>query len=119
MGEKVNNYNSSVYASIDFTISRFNLPPVGDALIVGKRTPIGPKALMNAINEMTPNLYKLINVDHPYIEAVIIKKSSLRKVDEGKLVPRIIKNVEKFMDETDSLHVAIDIKIYVKEEIQL
>lgn len=119
MREKVNNHDSSIYASVDFAISRFNLPPVSDALVIGKRTPIGPKALMNAINEMAPNMYKLINVDHPYIEAVVIKKSSLRKVDEEKLIPRIIKNVEKFMDETDSLHVSIDIKIYVKEEIQL
>ena len=106
-----------VRASIRLGFSQFALPPVRDALVVGKLAPVGINALSRAFEEIAPGAFKAIEVDHPVIEAVLVRLSDLRKVPEDKLVPLILRHAERIMDETDSLHVVVSIDINVEEDI--
>jgi len=106
-----------VRASIRLGFSQFALPPVRDALVVGKLAPVGINALSRAFEEIAPGAFKAIEVDHPVIEAVLVRLSHLRKVPEDELVPLILRHAERIMDETDSLHVVVSIEISVEEDI--
>lgn len=106
-----------VRASIRLSFSQFALPPVKDALIVGKRAPVGINALTRAFEEIAPGAFKAIEVEHPLIEALLIRFADLRKVPEDKLVPLLLRHAEQIMDETDSLHVVVSIDINVEEEV--
>ena len=100
-------------------ISRFRLPPVESALVVGKRAGIGPKAMEKALAEMVPGAFVLVAVEHPIVEAVIVRVSHLRRVPQEKLIPLILRNCESLMDETDMLHFELDIRVRTTAEIDL
>jgi len=119
METKEVNMDTGFKAKIKFEFSRFSLPPIADALVVGKRANIGLNAICKACDEMTPGMFKLIEADHPVIEGLIIKTSDLRKIPENELVPLIIKYAERIMDETDSLHIVMDIKIIFEREVEI
>lgn len=105
--------------TIHTKFTQFSLPPVRDALIVGKKTPIGPRALYRSIETMSPREYELIEVDHSFIEAIIVRSSDLRKLPAEKLVPLLIETAERVMDETDCLRVDIEIEVWRTQEVEV
>lgn len=106
-------------AKVSLTFSKFELPPVRDALVVGKRAGIGINSIARALHEMVPDAFKLVRIEHPVIEGILVRKSDLRKLPEQVLLPRIVKNAERIMDQNDSLRVEIDIELFVEESLQL
>ena len=100
-------------------ITRFRLPPVESALVVGKRAGIGPKAMEKALAEMVPGAFQLVAIEHPIIEAIIVRSSHLRRVPQDKLVPLIVRNCENLMDDTDMLHFELDIRVRTTEAIDV
>jgi len=119
MEEMEKDGRAKLRASIKMEFSRFSIPPIVSALVLGKRANIGLNAMTKAIDEMSPGMFKSIKVDHDVIEGLIVRESDLRKVPEKELVPLILKHAEKIMDKRDSLHVIIDIAVTVIEEVDL
>ena len=104
------------FINFSMRFSEFQLPPVQNALIIGKRAPVGTNAIFHALEEMTPGMFKLIQIDHPVIEGIIVRKSDLRKMPEKQLISRMLSYAEQIMDETDTLHVKINIEVIAQEE---
>ncbi len=97
--------------------SEFGLPPVKDALVLGRLAPMGARAVHQALSDMAPGAYRLIQIDHPIIEAVVVRESDLRKIPEKDLLDLIVRHAERIMDETESLHVMLEIEVLAEEEI--
>jgi len=107
-------------ALIRLEISAFNLPPIKDALIIGRKSNIGLNALERALEEMAPGIYTTIRIeDHPVIEGIIIRSENLRKLPKEDFMELLISHCEKVMNESDSLHISLDIKLIVEEELLL
>ena len=102
--------------SLTFRFQHFALPPVRDALIIGRRAPIGSHSIARAFQEMSPGMFRLVRVEHPIIEAILVRESDLRKVPEGVLVERLIQYAQEIMDETDTLKVEVQVEVSVHEE---
>ena len=109
---------SSVRVDMQLKLSRFALPPVQSALVVGKRASIGAGALRNALDEAMPGAFIHIEVEHPVIEAILIRSAHLRRVPTEHLVPVLIRNAEAFMGETDTMHFDIGIEVQMQESIE-
>ena len=99
---------------LNMRFTHFQLPPIRDALIIGKKAPVGPNSVARAFQAMVPGVYRLIHVEHPTIEAVLVRESDLRKVPQKILVPYLLQQAEAIMDETDALHVSLNIEIIVE-----
>lgn len=100
-------------------IQRFRLPPVESVLVIGKRASIGPKAMEKALSEMMPGEFRLIPIEHPMVEALIVRASHLRRIPEEKLIPVILRQSAGMMDETEMLHFELDVRIRATEEIEV
>lgn len=100
-------------------IQRFHLPPVESVLVIGRRASIGPHAMEKALTEMMPGEFRLISLEHPVIEAVLVRASHLRRIPEDKLLPIILRQCDGLMDETDMLHFELDVRIRATEEIEV
>jgi hypothetical protein len=100
-------------------LARFQLPPVQSALVIGKRALIGSRAMSKALDEMMPGSFRRIEIDHPIIEAILIRDAHLRRVPEARLVPVIVRHAENFMSEADTLHFDIEIEVLVSESFDL
>ena len=106
-------------ADLRIRLSRFNLPPVQSALVVGKRASIGSRAMAKALDEMMPGAFKRIDVDHPLIESILCRDVHLRRISSEKLIPLIVRHAEAFMADTDTLHFDINIDVFIRESVEL
>ena len=106
----ISDQRENVRIDLTMRISRFNLPPVQSALVVGKRAGIGSRAIGKALDEMMPKQFECVDVQHPLIEAVIVRTAHLRRVPPEKLIAVILRNAESVMSDLDMLHfdIAID-----------
>ena len=111
-------YKGGRTITLHATFTQFSLPPVRDALIVGKRAPIGPKALFRSLEVLMKGQFELIPVEHPTIEAVIVRKSDLRKLPRDKFIPMLLEEAGAIMDETDCLRVEVEISVSVTREVR-
>ncbi|MCA9532612.1 MAG: hypothetical protein KC593_03000 [Myxococcales bacterium] len=109
----------SARAELRIRLSRFNLPPVQSALVVGKRASIGSRAMAKALDEMMPGAFRRIDVDHPLIESILCRDAHLRRISAEKLVPLIVRHAEAFMADTDTLHFDINIDVFIRESVEL
>jgi hypothetical protein len=102
--------------NMQLRITRDEVPPLKDAPIIGKRAPIGANSISRAFVGFPPGAFTLIWLDHPVIEAILIRMSDLRKLPQQELVGRLLHQAEQIMDESDTLHIALDFEILVNEE---
>jgi hypothetical protein len=102
--------------NMQIRFTRYEVPPLKDALIIGKRAPIGANSISRAFDELSPGMFTLIRLDHPVIEAVLIRLSDLRKLPQDQLLNRLLRQANQIMDDSDTLHVMLDFEIIVNEE---
>lgn len=106
-------------AEIVMKISEFEMPPMQDALIIGKQAPIGPEAARRMVDILSPDQYVIIRVDHPIIEAIVIRKPLLTMLPQEKLVSLILEEGGCIANETMIVKAQIGITLQVSKSIDL
>lgn len=106
-------------ANIIMRLSEFEMPPMQDVLIVGKRAPIGPEATRRMVDVLSPDQYKIIKVEHPTIEAIVIRKGLLSILSQEKLVQLIIEEGGKIANESMIIKAQVSITLEVSKSIEL
>jgi hypothetical protein len=102
--------------NLQLRFTQYHLPPLDSALIIGKRAPVGANGISRAFQELSPATFRLIPVEHPVAEAVLVRASDLRKMPQEALVSRLLQIADQIMDEADTLHVSLTFEIIVHEE---
>lgn len=102
--------------NLQLRFTQYHLPPLDSALIIGKRAPVGANGISRAFQELSPATFRLIPVDHPVAEAVLVRVSDLRKLPQQELISRLLQLADQIMDETDTMHVALKFEVIVDEE---
>ena len=102
--------------SLQLRFTPYHLPPLDSALIIGKRAPVGANGISRAFQELSPAAFQLIPVNHPVVEAVLVRASDLRKLPQQALISRLLQLADQIMDEADTLHVALRFEVIVEEE---
>ncbi|MDK2820925.1 MAG: hypothetical protein PWP31_890 [Clostridia bacterium] len=106
-------------ADITMRLSEFEMPPMQDVLIVGKRAPIGPEAARRMVDVLSPEQYEIIKVEHLVIEAVVIRKALLNILPQQKLVELIIEEGGKVANESMIIKAQLNITLEVSKSIEL
>ncbi|WP_055666790.1 hypothetical protein [Desnuesiella massiliensis] len=116
----MNNYvETSKKAEITMKLSHFEMPPMQDALIVGKRAPIGPEGARRMVNIISPDQYEVIKISHEFIEGIIIRKSLLSILPKDKLISIILEEGERIANETTIIKVEINLTVKVSRSIDI
>ena len=102
--------------NLELRFTRYHLPPLDNALIIGKRAAVGANGINRAFQELSPDTFQLIRLDHPIAEAVLIRSSDLRKLPQEELISRLLKEADQIMDESDTLHVKLTFEVVVSED---
>ena len=107
-------------ADITIKLSEFEIPPMQDILLVGKRAPIGPEAVRRMVDAVSPEQYEIIRLNHDEVfEAVVIKKSFLRLLPKEKLLPIVIEEGKRIADDNVVVRAQINITIQVNRTVDL
>jgi len=106
-------------AEIQMQMTEFEMPPMQDVVIVGRNAPIGPEALKRLVDVLSPDQYKIIKVDHPVIEAIVIRNALMNMIPEEKLKEFIIEEGGKIVDESTIIKAHVKITVHVSKSIDL
>jgi len=110
---------SSKKAEITMRMSEFEVPPMQDVLIVGKKAPIGPEAARRMVDILSPEQYEIIEIDHPVIEAVVIRKSLTNMITKDKLISLILEEGGRVASESTIIKAHLNIVLQVSKSIDL
>lgn len=110
---------SSKKVEISMRLSEFEIPPMQDILIIGRKAPIGPEAAKRMVNILSPDQYEIKKIEHPAIEAIVVRKSLLNMLPHDKLVSLVLEEGEKIADETMIIKVQLNITIIVSKSIDI
>ncbi|MBM7686729.1 hypothetical protein [Defluviitalea raffinosedens] len=113
------NVDSTKKAEITMRMSEFEMPPMQDALIVGKRAPIGPEAARRMVDILSPDQYEIIKVDHPAIEAIVVRKALFNMLPQEKLVGLLLEEGGKVANESTIVKTQVNIVLQVSKSIDL
>lgn len=114
-----NMIDSSKKAEISMRFSEFEMPPMQDVLIVGKRAPIGPVAARRMVDILSPEQYEIIDIEHECVEAIVIRKSLLNMLAKEKLVSIIMEEGGTVANESMIIKAQINITLHVSKSIDL
>ncbi|SCZ09134.1 hypothetical protein [Alkaliphilus peptidifermentans] len=106
-------------AEIHLRLTEFEIPPMQDVLIVGKKAPIGPEAARKMVDVLSPDQYEIIRIEHENIEAIIIRKGLLNMLSKETLIPLIVEEGGKIANSTAILKAQMNIIIQVSKTIDL
>ncbi|KXG75037.1 hypothetical protein [Thermotalea metallivorans] len=106
-------------AEITMRLSEFEMPPMQDVLLVGKRAPIGPEATRRMVDILSPEQYEIIKVDHTVIEAIVVRKSLLHMLQQEKLIDLILEEGGKIANESMIIKAQIHVVLHVSKSIDL
>lgn len=113
------NVDSTKKAEITMRMSEFEMPPMQDALIVGKRAPIGPEAARRMVDILSPDQYEIVKVDHPAIEAIVVRKALFNMLPQEKLVGLLLEEGGKVANESTIVKTQVNIVLQVSKSIDL
>ncbi len=106
-------------AEIHMRLTEFEMPPMQDVLIVGKKAPIGPEAARHMADILSPDQYEIVKVEHALVEAVVIRKSLLSMIQREKLVALILEEGEKIANEKMIIKAQLQITLQVIKSVEL
>ncbi|KQL44365.1 hypothetical protein AN963_23470 [Brevibacillus choshinensis] len=106
-------------ATLTLKISEFEVPPMQDMLIIGRKAPIGPEAVRRMAEALSPEQFTLIKMNHPKIEAVLLRNSLLQMIDEKLLMNIILEEAERMISDSMVLRSELKIAMSVQREVDL
>lgn len=106
-------------AEITLRLSEFEIPPMRDILVIGKRAPIGPEAAKRMADAVAPDRFMVIPVNDKTIEAILLRKTILQLVPQERLVLLIIEEAKEIMQKENVVRVGLNIEILTKRIIEL
>jgi len=106
-------------ATLSLKLSEFDVPPMQDLLIIGKKAPIGPEAARRMADALSPGQFTLMRIEHPRIEAVLVRNSLLQMMDPSLLTNIIVEEAERLILDNTVLRSELKIAISVEREVEL
>ena len=116
---RVKNRSEKKEAEIRLKFSEFEIPPMRDVLVIGRRAPVGPEAAKRMADAVSPDRFVIISVNDNIIEAILLRKALLQLVPQERLIPIIIEEAKKIMQEENVVKIGVEINISVKRVIEL
>jgi len=107
-------------ADMTIKLSEFEIPPMQDIMLVGKKAPIGPEAVRQMVDAVSPDQYEIVHLNsHEVFEAVVIKKSLLKLLPKEKLLSVVIEEGGRIANESMVVKAQINLTIRVNRVVDL
>jgi hypothetical protein len=90
--------------SLRVHVKAFRIPPIHDALVIGKKAPIGRNALQKALELIVAEPFEDLPFEDDVVGNVLIRSALLRRLPPDRLKSYVLARVKPLMDPTEILH---------------
>ena len=112
-------YSVKRTAEVNLMLSAFEIPPMRDVLVIGRKAPIGCKAAKCMADAVSPDRFIVIPINDKVIEAILLRKALLQLMPQELLIPIIIEETKTIMHEESVIKINLAITISVKRTVPL
>lgn len=95
----------------------FSVPPINDALVLGRQAPIGGEAWRRALALLQSTPFESIKLDDEVIEEILIQKRILKKITKEGLIKIILNKIKPFMSAEEVIHLDIEVELSLIEKL--
>jgi len=106
-------------ADLNIDWSEFEIPPMQDVLLVGRRAPVGPEAVTRMVNAVSPGQYEVIRLNQDVFEAAVLKKSLLKLVPKEKLLEVVLEEGTRIATEKSVVKAKVNVVIHTTRLVDL
>ncbi|NPV26789.1 MAG: hypothetical protein HPY81_04870 [Firmicutes bacterium] len=103
--------------TVQMVVSEFEIPPMREILVLGKRSPFGPEAAQRMAEAIAPEQYEVVRVQHAMIEALVIRKKLYKMLDKAKLIDIVLAEVGPIAAENSILRVDMKVVLTISKMI--
>ena len=94
----------------------FNIPPIRDALVLGRDSPIGCEAIRKAINLLGSSPFEHIEVQDEIISDIVVRRAILRRISKETLIAFMLNRVKPLMGTEEVLQLDLEAEVLLEEE---
>jgi hypothetical protein len=102
--------------TIKARVREFGVPPIHDALVLGKNSHIGCAAIRKAVEFLVASPFDHIEFEDDVISDIIVRRSILRRMPEEKLVAFVLSQIKPLMTADEILHLDLEVEIAIERE---
>jgi hypothetical protein len=110
-----------VSVSIRLQFQEFKIPPVRDALVLGKKAPIGCEAVRRSLTLLHVAPFEHIELSgdnaDPVVGDILVRQSVLNKIPREKLIRLILERIKPFMTAEEILHLQIEAEVSLEHQM--
>ena len=93
-------------------VRQFTVPPVRDALVIGRQSPVGCVAMKRCVALLSPDPFEDIHIsDHPTVSDLIVRRDLLLRVPKERLTDFILREIAPMMGNTEILVLDLDVEV--------
>ena len=102
--------------SVKARVREFGVPPIHDALVIGKQSHIGCVAIRKAIELLVASPFEHIEFEDDVISDIIVRSAILRRIPKDKLIAFVLSQIKPLMTENEILHLDLDVEVGIEGE---
>jgi hypothetical protein len=102
--------------SVRAHVREFSIPPIHDALVLGRDAPIGCKAFRKALDLLMANPFEHIELNDDTISDILVRATILRRLPPQKLIEFVIQQIKPLMTATEVLHLDLDVQVTLEDQ---
>jgi hypothetical protein len=95
----------------------FAIPPIHDALVIGRRAPIGCEAFKRALNLLVPDHFEDLHPDDAVVSDILIRSTFLHRVPPEKLVQFVLRHIKPLMSDEEVLHLDLECELTLEGQV--
>lgn len=97
----------------------FEIPPLWDALLIGRQAPIGPEAARRMAESLAPGQYDLVRVNRGPVEAMLVRKTLLKAVAPETLAEILLEELAPLLSEEQVTRVQVEAVLHTGRTLRL
>ena len=104
--------------NVTIQLKEFAIPPVRDAVVLGKRAPIGATAMKKALALLQTFPFDHIKMrDDAVVGDILVRSSLMQRLTRDHLVSLVTRRVKPLMSDTEIMNLAIDVDLMLEEQM--
>ena len=99
-------------------VQEFNIPPIRDALVLGRDSPIGCAAVRKALELLGDARFTHIEIEDEVISDIVVRQGILRRVPNELLIAFVLRRIKPLMGPEEILHLDLEVEVLLEEQSQ-
>ena len=107
----------NVMFSVTLRLKEFAVPPVRDALVLGKKSCIGAMAMKKALTLMQASSFDHIKVKDDVVGDIFIRSNILKRISRKQVVQLVVRRIKPLMSDTELMLLDIEVELVIEDQL--